>query len=81
MAFIRFEDSANFTPDEITVQNTVYRRADLPKIVNPLAHFFPIDPLPQANGSDVLPFVPKWKAITFTPETVEFNGRTYRKAE
>ncbi len=81
MAQFRCEDSANFAPDEITVEGTVYRRADLPIVINTLSHLFPPTQQPKHDDDQKISVLPTWKPLTFTPDSVEFNGRTYRKTK
>lgn len=81
MAQFPFGDSANYTPDEITVEGTKYRRGDLPTIVNPTIHLLPLISQEKPAESAPLPIFPTTNTVMFAPETVEFNGQTYRKAK
>jgi hypothetical protein len=79
MADFLFGDSANYAPDEITVDGTKYRRADLPNIINPSIHLFPLVEQEQPASSQTISIFPTTNTVIVTPATVEFNGRPYRK--
>ena len=81
MAYFPFEDPADYAPDEFTADGAKYRRDDLPMIVTPSIHLFPPNPPETPTNSQTLSIFPTTHAVTFTPETYELNGRTYRKIE
>lgn len=81
MADSLFGDSSNYAPDEITVEGTKYRRADLPNIINPTVHLFPLVEQEKPADGQPMTIFPLTNTVIVTPETVDFNGRTYRRTK
>jgi hypothetical protein len=79
MADFLFGDSANYAPDEFTVEGTKYRRADLPTIVNQHTYLLPLISQAKPVDSPTMSIFPTTNPVTITPDTVRVNGHTYRK--